>query len=298
MIIDSHSHVGDYGGVWSHKMVDSLMPQFSKRTCWMDPTRTWRPEDFDIDPDRYVAYMDEIGEDMAVVYGLAITHLECSTTAEFVADIVAKHPTRFIGFHVVDVLGGHAAAADIERAVKDLGLRGVKIFPAYNEVAPNDPRLFPIYAKCHELDIPITVHMGYTTTRRAPLDHQWPPLLDEIGMLFPGLRLIVAHLGSHWSYETLMLLEKYPTFYADTAFIWFPIDHIARTLSWAKHFGSITRILYGSDYPLHDPGAGIRLFRRIPEYTRKQGFEPEVSEEDIDRVLGLNAAELFNAGKD
>ncbi len=102
MIIDSHSHVGDYGGVWSRKMVDSLMPQFSKRRTWMDPSRTWRPEDFHVDPTRYVEHMDKVGIDKAVVYGLAITHLECSTTAEFVADVVAQHPTRFIGFHVVD----------------------------------------------------------------------------------------------------------------------------------------------------------------------------------------------------
>ena len=293
MIIDSHSHVGDYGGVWSRMMVDSLMPQFSNRQTWMDPGRTWRPEDFHVDPDRYVEHMDKVGVDKAVVYGLAITHLECFTTAEFVADVVARHPTRFIGFHVVDPIGGLKAVAEIDHAVKDLGLRGVKIFPAYNEVAPNDPRLLPIYERCAELDIPITVHMGYTTTRRAPLDFQRPPLLDEIGMRFPDLRLIVAHLGSHWSYETLMLMEKYPSFHADTAFIWFPIDHIARTLSWAKHFGSIRRILYGSDYPLHDPGAGIKLLQRVPEYTETRGIEPVVTDEDIALVLGGNAAAFF-----
>ncbi len=293
MIIDSHSHVGDYGGVWSKKMVDSLMPQFSQRKTWMDPSRTWRPEDFHVDPARYVEHMDEVGVDMAVIYGLAITHLECATTAEYVADIVSRFPKRFIGFHVVDPLGGLKAVAEIDHAVKDLGLKGLKIFPAYNEVAPNDPRLFPIYERCHELDLPITVHMGYTTTRRAPLDFQRPPLLDEIGMRFPDLKLIVAHLGSHWSFETLMLMEKYSTFYADTAFLWFPIDHIAKTLCWAKQFGSIRRILFGSDFPLHDPGAGIKLFRRIPEYSKKQGFEPLITDEDIDLVLGENAARLF-----
>ena len=72
------------------------------------------------------------------------------------------------------------------------------------------------------------------------------------------------------------------------------IDHIARTLSWAKHFGSITRIIYGSDYPLLDPGAGIQIFRRVPEYTEKAGIEPAVTDDDIDLVLGRNAAQLFD----
>ncbi len=294
MIIDSHSHIGDYRGVWSKKMVDSLMPQFGRWDYWMDPSRKWRPEDFHIDPDRYVEYMDKTGIDMAVIFGLAITHLDCSTTAEYVAEIVARHQNRFIGFHVVDPIGGLKAVEEIDHAVKDLALKGIKIFPAYNEVAPNDPRLFPIYERCLALDIPITVHMGYTTTARAMLEFQRPTLLDEIGLLFPGLKLIVAHLGCQWSYETLMLMEKYPSFYADASMIYFPIDHIARTLSWAKHFGSITRIIYGSDYPLLDPGAGIQLFRRVPQYTEKAGIEPVVTDDDIDMVLGRNAAQLFN----
>ena len=121
-----------------------------------------------------------------------------------------------------------------------------------------------------------------------------PTLLDEIGILFPGLKLIVAHLGCQWSYETLMLMEKYPSFYADASMIYFPIDHIARTLSWAKHFGSIRRIIYGSDYPLLDPGAGIQLFRRVPQYTEKACIEPVVTDDDIDMVLGRNAAQLFD----
>ncbi len=66
MIIDSHSHIGDYGGVWSKKMVDSLMPQFGRWDYWMDPSRKWRPEDFHIDPDRYVEYMDKTGIEPAV----------------------------------------------------------------------------------------------------------------------------------------------------------------------------------------------------------------------------------------
>ena len=93
-----------------------------------------------------------------------------------------------------------------------------------------------------------------------------------------------------------MLMEKYPSICADASMIYFPIDHVARTLSWAKHFGSITRILYGSDYPLLDPEAGIQLFRRVPEYTEKAGIEPAVTDEDIDWVLGSECSAILQRG--
>ncbi|NIV36269.1 MAG: hypothetical protein GWN58_44520, partial [Anaerolineae bacterium] len=61
MILDAHSHVGHYGEVWSEKFVDALLQQFGKFPKWFGDGEPWRAEEFDVDIDDYVAYMDEVG---------------------------------------------------------------------------------------------------------------------------------------------------------------------------------------------------------------------------------------------
>src|SRR3984957_21009713 len=50
-------------------------------------------------------------------------------TNDFVAGCVNAHPDVFLGFASVDPLQGDAAVAELERAVRELGLRGLKLHP-------------------------------------------------------------------------------------------------------------------------------------------------------------------------
>ena len=53
------------------------------------------------------------------------------------------------------------------------------------------------YEKAIELDIPVHFHMGWTPLINAPMKYQDPVLLDEVGIRFRQLKVIVAHLG-YW----------------------------------------------------------------------------------------------------
>jgi uncharacterized protein len=299
MIIDMHSHVGRYQDVWSKEFAGALLGQFGKFPKWWGDKKPWKAEDFDVDPDRYVRYMDEVGVDKAMIMGQSCEPFKARTRPEIVAEVVAKYPDRFIGFHACDPIGyADDGPAQLERAVKELGLRGAKVFPGYNNGYPNDARLFPVYQKADELKIPVTVHTGYTVTHSgpnsyAPLMQQYPLYLEEVAATFPNLKIIMAHFANPWAEDAIQLMRKYDNVYADTAYGAFPMSWKANALVWAKNFGVIHKVLFGSDYPLHSPAQSIELHRRLPEYTRKHDLDPNLTDEDIDAVLGLNAARLL-----
>ncbi len=80
---------------------------------------------------------------------------------EFVARIADKFPDRIMGFASVDP-HKKSSVQVLEYAVKDLKLHGLKLHPQAQAFEPNDHTYYPIYAKCVELNVPITFHTGST----------------------------------------------------------------------------------------------------------------------------------------
>ena len=141
---------------------------------------------------------------------------------DYIAAVVRADPDRFIGFASVNPLyrGTGEAVAELERAVVELGLSGVKLYPMYQHWAANDPEVaFPIYAKAQELGIPVMIHQAGSTRIDAKLELGRPALLDDVGREFRDLRVIVAHCGWPWVDEALFLLTKHPNFYAELSYL-------------------------------------------------------------------------------
>jgi predicted TIM-barrel fold metal-dependent hydrolase len=301
MILDAHSHVGG-PEVWSKDFSAALLGQFGKFPKWWGDHSPWKLEDFAVDAGAYVRTMDETGVQQAVVMGQACEPFHARTDPEVIADVVRKYPDRFIGFHTCDPIGyAGDNPARLEYAVRELGLRGVKVFPGYNNAYPNDARLFPLYQKADELDIPVIVHTGYTVTHSGPnsyaaLMQQYPLYLEEVAATFPRLRIVMAHFANPWAEDAIQLMRKYDHVYADTAYGAFPLSWKVNALVWAKNFGVIHKVLWGSDYPLHSPAQSLALHRRMPDYTRKHDIEPNLTDEDIENVLGANAVRMLARG--
>src|SRR5207245_6294511 len=67
---------------------------------------------------------------------------------------------QFVGFASVDPHKGDRAIAEMERAVRDLGLSGAKFHPGVQAFYPNDRRFYPLFEKIAELGIPALFHTG------------------------------------------------------------------------------------------------------------------------------------------
>jgi predicted TIM-barrel fold metal-dependent hydrolase len=126
----------------------------------------------------------------------------------------------------------------------------------YEGIAPNDPRMEPIYALAEELDLPLGLHMhpgppgassmGYPKIRPAMGD---PLLLEEVLVRHPRLRLYIMHAGWPLLDRTIALLYAYPQVYLDVAVInWTqPRKEFHRYLRGLVEAGYGKRIMFGSD---------------------------------------------------
>jgi len=155
----------------------------------------------DYSPKSVISRLDRHGIDKTVILALdwARSHHVKALSNEYVAELVQEYRDRFIGFASVDPLKGEAAADELEFAISDLGLRGLKLGPAIQLFYPNEQRCLPVYKRAEDLQIPILFHGGWTGFPNTSVKFGYPLFLDDVAMHFPKLSIIVAHLGGGFS---------------------------------------------------------------------------------------------------
>jgi predicted TIM-barrel fold metal-dependent hydrolase len=219
---------------------------------------------------------------------------------DYIAAVVAADPEHFIGFASVNPAfrGPAAAVAELERAITQLGLTGLKLYPMYQHWAANDRDLaFPVYAKAAELGIPVMIHQAGSTRIDASLELGRPTLLDDIGRVFRDLRVIVAHCGLPWVDEALFLLTKHPNFYAELSYLIATLTR--RDLFLLLHrcepaFVPLEKIFFGTDYPgfLYDP---VKLRDKLLTANSEAATVslPPIPQAKLDGIMGGNAAAVL-----
>jgi predicted TIM-barrel fold metal-dependent hydrolase len=140
-------------------------------------------------------------------------------------------------------------AAGRLKALGELGLQ-------FEGIAPNDPKMEPIWALAEELDIPVGLHTGIGPARtpytccpkfRNPLGN--PALLEEMLIRHPKLGVYLMHAGFPYMQETIAIMHMYPQVYADLGVIdWaIPREEFHNYLRALVRFGLGKRLMFGSD---------------------------------------------------
>ena len=86
----------------------------------------------------------------------------------------------------------------LQHAHRDLGLEAVKFGPIYTGMALADPGLDPVYADCQANNLPMTLLMGTTIARNAPVDLGRPIHVELVALRYPDLTIVMAHMGHPW----------------------------------------------------------------------------------------------------
>jgi predicted TIM-barrel fold metal-dependent hydrolase len=75
------------------------------------------------------------------------------------AELVTKYPDRFVGAAACLPMNNmDAALKEVDRALRDLGLKGVQIYSPINDKPLDHPDFMPLYEKMAEYDLPIWIH--------------------------------------------------------------------------------------------------------------------------------------------
>ena len=166
---------------------------------------------------------------------------------EPVRELAKAFPGRFIPSAVIDPTSGMAALRLLEHLVAKHDLRLARIVPFLVNRPPNDKVYYPVYAKCIELDLPISINTGIPGPP-MPAEPQRPLYLDEVCLFYPELKLIMAHGADPWWGEAIRLLLKYPNLYMMTSayapkYLPAELIHFMNTRGQGK-------VLFASDHPV------------------------------------------------
>ena len=111
------------------------------------------------DPSALVELLKKNGVDYAVV----LAELSPITTGMVSNEEVTefcKGRRELIPFANLNPYLNARLGDELERCVHELGMRGIKLYPTYQQFYPNDRTLYPLYGKAQELKIPVMVHTG------------------------------------------------------------------------------------------------------------------------------------------
>jgi aminocarboxymuconate-semialdehyde decarboxylase len=228
-----------------------------------------------------------------------------------IASIVAGNPERFVGLATVPMQAPELAVAELTRAVKELGLRGVEIGPNIAGAELSEERFRPFFAKAEELGILIFMHPhGFTEGRRLakhffsniignPLDttiavHHL--IFGGVLEAYPKLKICLAHGGGFAaSYSGRMdhahgmrpdarsVIAKKPTSYLKKLYF--------DTIVFTHHQLEYLTALYGSDHILL--GTDYPFDMALPDPVGFVSSAKKLSPADKARILGGNAAKLL-----
>jgi predicted TIM-barrel fold metal-dependent hydrolase len=216
-----------------------------------------------VTPSQYLRKMDRAGIERSLLIAVRAGNMQVQGSFEMPYDRVAavcrRYPNRFSGLAGVDPFRGMQGLRDLEYAVQELGFVGAHLYPHWFELAPDNAKYYPYYAKCCELDIPIMMQIGhnlvYSRSRRLPSVGR-PICLDQVAIDFPELRLIGIHIGVPWTEEAISMAWKHENlFLAGDAYA--PRYWPENFVHYAKTYGS-EKVLFGTDWPVVDPERAVR----------------------------------------
>jgi predicted TIM-barrel fold metal-dependent hydrolase len=265
---------------------------FYKQAPTLDGVASWAMN-IAISEEDVLAALDRAGISRSLVTGFDERSSvgETFIPNELVAGLVERHPGRFVPFAGIDVLAGMAAVREVARWVGERGFRGVSLRPFMIGLPADDRRYYPVYAKCAELGVPVSIHSSANWTSMMPNDLGHPRHLDVVASDFPELGIIMSHAGHPWVLEAALLAWKHENLFLELA------AHRPRYLAqpgtgWEPLFryGQTTiadKVLFGSGWFLlgRPPAEVVEEFRALP-------VKPEVME----KWLHGNAARLLGEG--
>ncbi len=161
-------------------------------------------------------------------------------------EALKRFPDRWAGCLRVDPRQGMEAVRALERFVRDHGFKACNVLGFAAQKPYNDKVYYPLYAKCVELDIPITCTVGIPGPR-VPGEAQDPMALDEVCWFFPDLKVVMTHGGEPWTFTCVKLMLKWPNLFMMTSA--FAPRHYPKDLIEFMNTRGADKVMFAGYYP-------------------------------------------------
>ena len=217
-------------------------------------------------------------------WGVAIGMIGVGDEGGVSEQALKRYPDRFIPSAGCDPNQGMEGIRKLVKAHEKYGVRAVTAFPAgtFPQVAINDKKMYPIYAKCVELDIPIFCCAGIPGPRLrfAP---QHVELIDEVMYDFPDLVFVIRHGAEPWADLAVKLMLKWPGLhYSTSGFA--PRYYPKAVIDFANTRGA-DKFVYAGYFPF---GLSLeRIMTELAQLPLRDEVWPKYLRENAVRILGL-----------
>jgi len=195
------------------------------------------------------------------------------------------HPDRFVASGQVDPNQGMDGIRRMVRQYEEFGVRAFGAFNAgFNPQVPiDDAKMYPIYAKCVELEVPIFVCAGVPGPR-FPMACQKVELIDRVMYDFPELVFVTRHGCEPWEKLAVKMMLKWPNlYYATSAFA--PRHYPEEIVRYANTRGA-DKIVYAGYFPM---GLSLeRIMTDMPHVPFRDHVWPKFLRENARKVLKLD----------
>ena len=232
------------------------------------------------------------------------------------AGIVAEHGDRFAALATLPLNDPVASVRELERALDELGFRGVMLFSNVNGTALADERFWPLYELANDRGAVLYIHPTQAIGVEAMLEYWLMPLigftydttLAAAHLVFsgvvgrhPGIRWVLAHLGGAIPYLAERLDRGYEAFEGCRRHLDRPPSEVLRrfhydtvnfdpgALRLALEFAGPDRLLAGSDYP-HKIGSLTKMVESIEALGLPEDEKRGILGGNASRLLGLQEA--------
>jgi uncharacterized protein len=183
-----------------------------------------------------------------------------SADPEDVIPLTEAYPDRYYGIARINPYERMKGVREIEYLVKNHNFKGAFFHPYGFGTALNARELWPFYAKCEELGIPVMAQVGHSG-ERMPSELGRPIHVDDIALYFPELKFIASHTGWPWCEELIALAWKHKNVYIGTCAhkpkYWDP-----KLVQFLNSRG-IGKVMWGTDYPILMPGECLQQIEKM-----------------------------------
>ena len=269
--------------------------------------------------------MDDNGVDLQVlsltIPGVELMDASAGTALarnvnDALADVVGKYPDRFLGFAALAPQSPEEAADELERAVKELDLKGWKTHSNYGKNYLDEQRYRPIFERAEKLNVPIYIHPSFPTIPQLKTDYGWALsgapfgfgvetaicmmrlVLSGVFDRYPKLKVILGHLGEGLPFLLARIdypyvipwfdpsarpeLQKKPSdYFKNNVFVTTSGNYYEPAFMCTYEAMGIEKILLGTDYPYEDPKECIRFLEGL-----------SIPREEKDKIYYGNAGQL------
>ena len=211
-----------------------------------------------------------------------------SAPNEEIAAAAAANDDVLIPFASVDPHRPNAVE-EVERLVREHGVRGFKFHPNIQAFFPNDRAVYPMYEAIEAAGVPALFHTGHSGIGTGlpggggiRLKYSNPMCVDDVAVDFPGLKIVLAHPSFPWQDEAISVALHKQQVYIDLSG-WSPKYFPPQLVRYANT-QLRERVLFGSDFPMITPDRWLADFEQA---GFKDDVRPLILKENAIRLLEL-----------